>query len=330
MKDAFGRSIEYVRLSLTDRCNLRCVYCMPPEGVASLPHDEILRVEEFARLIRIIAPLGVKHIRLTGGEPLVRKGIVDLVKKAKQTPGIESVALTTNALLLPRFGNELKRAGLDRVNISLDSLDHDEYRRITRCGCLDDALAGIDAALKLGFDPVKINVVAMRDASQDYWSFAKLTLDSPLHVRFIEYMPVGGETFASSWERERVVSAEEILGQIDDHARDHGIGPLLPTDEEPLGLGPARYYRLPGAQGTIGVISALSNHFCSSCNRMRVTSDGKLRPCLFSDEEYELKNALRTGTDEEVARLFLRAVHGKPQDHHDRVGTRRTMSQVGG
>ncbi len=333
MKDAYGRGIDYLRISLTDRCNLRCVYCMPESGVVSLPHESILRLEEFERVIKCAAKLGIKHIRFTGGEPTVRKGLVGLVERTVATPGIESVALTTNATLLPGMAADLKAAGLSRVNISLDTLDADQYRLITRRGNLSDALNGIKAALDCGLSPVKLNTVVVRSLNQDLLGFAKLTLDEPLHVRFIEYMPVGHDEDCGGcgWGIGDVVPAEEILQTIDAQASSLGLGHLQPADEgKPDGWGPARYYRLPNAQGTIGVISAISNHFCGSCNRLRLTADGKIKPCLFSDQEYDLRTALREGTDQDVRAVFEAALAHKPSGHEHRIGTKRMMSQVGG
>lgn len=333
MKDTFGRDIDYLRISLTDRCNLRCVYCMPEEGVVSLPHEDILRIEEFAHIIEVAASMGIRHIRLTGGEPLVRKGVVELVQRASNTPGIESVALTTNATLLTKMAPTLQEAGLTRVNISLDSLDAEQFHAITRRGNLADALEGIQTALDVGFHPVKINTVVVRRLNQDLLSFARMTLDRPLHVRFIEYMPVGEDEGCGGcgWGEEDVMPAEEILSTIDAQAQAAGLGSLSPVDEAaPEGWGPARYYTLPNAQGTIGVISAISNHFCNSCNRLRLTADGKMKPCLFSDEEIDIRTALRTGTDEDVRAVLAQALNAKPEGHHHRVGTKRMMSQVGG
>ena len=333
MKDRLGRNIDYLRISLTDRCNLRCVYCMPEQGVKSIPHSSILTLEEVSQAIERAAALGIKHIRFTGGEPTVRKGLVGLVERTAHTPGIESVALTTNAILLPKMAKDLKRAGLSRVNISLDTLDEQQYRHITRHGNLKDALAGIEAAFEAELTPVKVNTVVVRSLNQDLLSFAKLTLDKPLHVRFIEYMPIG--TGAScggcGWGIDDVVPAREILARIDEQAAAQGLGGLFAAaGNAPTSWGPARYYRLPGAQGTIGVISAVSNHFCASCNRLRLTADGKIKPCLFSDAEYDVRTALRAGTAEDVVRVFESALSHKPAGHRHRVGTHRMMSQVGG
>lgn len=333
MKDHLGRTIEYLRISLTDRCNYRCIYCMPEEGVVSLPHDEILRIEEIAHLVRIAAGMGIKSVRLTGGEPLVRKGVVDLVHDVANTPGIENVSLTTNGVLLPRMADDLKRAGLSRVNISLDTLDEDQFAYITRRGHLHETLDGIEAALKAGFDPVKINAVTVRSLNQDFLAFARLSVDRPLHVRFIEYMPVGDSAGATGcgWGPQDVVPNEEVLESINAAAREAGLPELVPAgDDKPLGWGPARYWEFPGAKGTVGFISAMSNHFCAQCNRVRLTADGKLRPCLFSDTELDVREALRAGDDDGVRAAFAEALRIKPDEHHNKVGTERNMSQIGG
>ncbi len=333
MKDSFNRSIDYLRISITDRCNLRCIYCMPEKGVESIPHDSILSLEEFARIIKVLSSAGIKHVRFTGGEPLVRKGLVSLVEQTAAIEGIESVALTTNAILFPSMAKDLKKAGLSRVNISLDTLDEDQYRFITRRGNLHDALHGIQSALEYDFSPVKLNTVVVRSLEQDLLSFAKLTIDQPLHVRFIEYMPVGEGLSCGGcgWGIEEVIPAQEILTTINQNAQKEGLGTLQPLHEnKPVGWGPATYYKLPNAQGSIGVISAISNHFCASCNRLRLTSDGKLKPCLFSDVEYDLRKAVRTGSDEDILNIFSQAIATKPEGHQQRIGTKRMMSQVGG
>lgn len=333
MKDGLGRTIEYLRISLTDRCNFRCIYCMPEEGVCSLPHDEILRIEEMAHVVRIAADLGIKSVRLTGGEPLVRKGVVDLVREIANTPGIENVSMTTNGVLLPKMADDLKRAGLSRVNISLDTLDPDQFKYITRRGELHQTLDGIKAALEAGFDPVKINAVTVRSLNQDYLAFARLSVDRPLHVRFIEYMPVGDTSVdaGTGWGKDDVIPSEELFDIINERAAAAGLPALRPAGAtKPLGWGPARYFEFPDALGTVGFISPLSRHFCSECNRLRVTADGKVRPCLFSDTEYDVRTALREGDDAAVRDVLLTALGAKPDDHHDKVGTDRKMSQIGG
>ncbi len=333
MKDAHGRVIDYLRISLTDRCNFRCIYCMPEDGVCQLAHDQILRIEEIEQLVAVAASIGIKSIRLTGGEPLVRKGVVDLVRSITSTPGIENVSMTTNGVLLPAMADELKQAGLSRVNISLDTLDPEQFREITRVGKLEDTLAGIDAALAAGFDPVKVNAVTVRRLDQDFLAFAKLSLERPLHVRFIEYMPVGTSSGADGcgWGKEDVIPSEELFAIINERAVSEGLPELQAAGKnQPIGWGPARYFEFPGAQGTVGFISPLSRHFCSECNRLRLTADGKVRPCLFSDTEYDVREALRTGGETAVREVLYEALGAKPDEHHDKVGTERNMSQIGG
>lgn len=327
---------------------------MPENGVPSLDHHDILSLEEIERIVRIAAKRGIKHVRLTGGEPLVRKGISDLIRKLKQIPEIESIALTTNGILLPTMASELKEAGLDRVNISLDSLDPAQYHAITRRGNLDEVLTGIEVALKY-FNPVKINVVVVRHLQQDLLSFAQLTREKPLHVRFIEYMPIGNtqdylppalypcpcsqntipESDNLPWTEDDVVPTSEILQNLRERIKEKGWGDIIPLNspddnKAPHGWGPASYMKINGAQGTIGFISAMSNHFCASCNRIRLTADGKLRPCLFSDTELDLKSALRKGKTEDVEALLDEALRIKPEGHHNQKGTRRAMSKIGG
>ncbi|MBU4557058.1 MAG: GTP 3',8-cyclase MoaA [Actinobacteria bacterium] len=346
--DSFGRRIDYLRISLTDRCNLRCVYCMPEGGVEWKGHDEILSLEEIERFAGIAVEQGISKIRLTGGEPLVRYGVVDHIRRLRAMTGIEAIALTTNATLLPKFAADLREAGLERVNISLDSLDPAVYKDITRGGNLADALAGIESAFEAGFDPIKLNVVVVRSLEQDLFGFAKMTLERPLHVRFIEYMPVGddaGEGTAGAegagctgdnpgfhWTPADHVPSDEVLEAISAGGVAAGLGPLVGVEREdaPGGWGPARYYRFADAQGTIGVISPLSHHFCSECNRLRLTADGKLRTCLFSDDELDLRTVLRSGTDDDVRAIIKTALDSKPENHNERIGTSRRMSQIGG
>ncbi|MRS12873.1 MAG: GTP 3',8-cyclase MoaA [Actinobacteria bacterium] len=337
--DAFGRRIDYLRISVTDRCNLRCVYCMPPDGVPWKTHENMLSFEEIERFAAIAAGEGISKIRLTGGEPLVRLGVVDHVRRLRETTSIEAIALTTNATLLPKYAAELADAGLRRINISLDTLDPEVYARVTRGGKLADVLAGIDVAFEAGMHPVKLNVVVVRSLAQDLIGFAGMTFDRPLHVRFIEYMPVGevGEhsctgAEADGWTIEDHVPSDEILTRLAAEGAAAGLGELapVPRDDAPGGWGPARYYRFPGAQGTLGVISPLSHHFCGECNRLRLTADGKLRTCLFSDEEIDVLDVLRGGSDEDVRAVIIGALAAKPESHNQRLGTLRRMSQIGG
>jgi cyclic pyranopterin phosphate synthase len=341
-RDTFGRRVDYLRVSITDRCNLRCLYCMPRAGVVWKDRSELLTFEELERFVAVAASEGISRIRLTGGEPLARKDIVDLARRLRSVPGIESLALTTNGTLLPLLARALVASGIERVNISLVSLDPATYSRATRGGRLEDALAGVDAALAAGMSPVKINVVIMRSLHQDPLEFARLTLERPLHVRFIEYMPIGsdwcgdaddyaGET-AGDWTRSDRVPSDEILGELETSGARAGLGPLEPVEREevPAGWGPARYFRFKGAQGTVGVISPLSHMFCADCNRLRLTADGQVRPCLFSDDELDARRVLRHGTESELRALVVAGVAAKPESHNMQIGTLRRMSQVGG
>lgn len=326
MQDTYQREINYLRVSVTDRCNLRCVYCVPPEGVQSAPHEEILRLEEIETVVRAAARVGVKKIRLTGGEPLVRKGLEDLVRRISNIPGIDDITLTTNGLLLPLRVHALKEAGVKRVNISLDTLKAGRYREITRGGDLGGAWAGIQAALEAGLHPVKLNTVVIRGFNDDeVTAMARLTLERPLHVRFIELMPIGS---SSGWAAGRFVPAGEIMAAIN-----AGLGRLLPA-KQPAGGGPAKYYRLKDAPGTIGFITSMSEHFCHKCNRLRLTASGGLRPCLYDGREIDLKTPLREGAGiREIAGLIMEAVALKPDRHHMLEGWRdgrRVMSQIGG
>lgn len=333
MKDSFGRNIDYLRISLTDRCNLRCIYCMPSCGIKSIPHDEILRNEEIICAIKIAADLGIKHIRLTGGEPLVRKGLPELIASIKSISGIESIALTTNATLLKKNAKSLKESGLDRINISLDTLDSEQYKYITRRGKLEDALSGIKAAIDYRFDPVKINCVVIKSLNQDLSAFATLTKEHPLHVRFIEYMPVGDTLNLPdcNWGEEEVIKSDEVIEKLQAIGRCSGLGELnYMENPEVQGWGPARYYKFENCVGTIGIISAISNHFCNNCNRLRLTSDGKIKPCLFSDTEFDIKTPLRKGNMLQAKEIFSSALRHKPENHASRQGTNRSMNSVGG
>lgn len=352
LHDGFGRSITYLRISVTDKCNYRCVYCMPEEGVALRDHDELLSAEEIAHFVELVAQEGITRVRLTGGEPLVSHRIVPLVGAIRAIPEIQDISLTTNGALLPRLAPELARAGLDRVNISLDTLDADQFHRITRLGKVEQALAGIDAALSCGLDPVKVNTVVVRRLYQDTFGLARLSFDRPVHVRFIEYMPIGNEeTMAAcksephcppgisgcsaelapeTWDATDIVPSQELREKISRAGEEAGVGPLVPVDDAPVGAGPAQYWRFAGAKGTVGFISAMSNHFCSVCNRVRLTADGSIRPCLFSDDEYPVREALRAHDDALVRAIYRDAVTHKPREHETTDGTARFMSQIGG
>ena len=344
--DGFGRDISYLRIAVTDKCNFRCIYCMPEEGVPPRAHDEMLSAEEIAHFVRLVAGEGIRRVRLTGGEPLVSHRIVPLIRDIRAIPGIEDISLTTNGALLPRMAPELKDAGLDRVNISLDTLDPVLFGKITRLGRLEQTMAGIDAALAWGFTPVKVNCVVVRRLEQDVAALARLTVDRPIHLRFIEYMPIGDEHTSSHcavaphspslnpelWDASDTVPSDELRQRISAAGKATGLGELEPLDatDAPAGAGPARYWKFPGAAGTVGFISAMSNHFCASCNRLRLTADGNVRPCLFSDAEYSVREALRAGDDAHVLGIWRDAVAHKPQEHAIIEGTQRFMSQIGG
>jgi cyclic pyranopterin phosphate synthase len=327
--DAHSRPINYLRVSVTDRCNLRCLYCMPPEGIPWIPHEQVLRFEEIALVVRAAAELGITRVRLTGGEPLVRLGIVDLVRMLASTPGVEDLAMTTNGVLLTRYAQELADAGLDRVNVSLDTLRPARFHSMTRLGSLEEVLAGIEAAHRAGLDPVKLNTVVMRGTNDDdVVDLARKTREAGWNVRFIEWMPVGETAPQESAWREKVVTAEEMKKRIA-----AALGDLEPA-EGTVGSGPARYYRLHGARGTIGFITPVSEHFCYHCNRLRLMADGHLRPCLLSDGEVDLRTPLRQGAGvEEIKSLILQAIEIKPLQHHLNECGRpenRVMSQIGG
>jgi len=283
---------------------------MPSGGVKFLEHRDILQYEEIARILRVAVHTGMRKVRITGGEPLVRRNITDLIKMIKGIEGIHQLSMTTNGILLERFAEPLAEAGLDRVNVSLDSLKPDRFREITRGGVLDAVLRGIEAAEKAGLTPIKINMVPMRGVNDDEIAeFAKMTLTSPYQVRFIEFMPFVTEDM---WNREKFISTEEIQSRVEQ------VGTLLPAKMKRSG--PARYFTFEGAAGVIGFISPISNHFCKECNRLRLTADGKLRPCLFSETEIDLKPALRNnGSDEEIRRLIELSIAVKPKGHSMRM-----------
>ena len=326
MNSPAGNKVDYLRLSVTDRCNYRCIYCMPPEGVPFKPHELMLSYEDMAFFVRASVALGITKVRLTGGEPLVRKGVPDLVGLIRAIPEISDISLTTNGALLPQFTEALKARGLDRVNISLDSLDHERYRLLTRGGSLDAALAGVKAALRSDLSPVKLNVVMMRELLPELPGFVEITRDRPLHVRFIEWMPVGGcgpRSSGDSLSKAEVLAALQELG-------DRGLGALEPA-ASPGGWGPAHYYRFAGHQGTVGFIGSVSDHFCGECNRLRLTADGRLKNCLFSSDEVDVSQAVRDRDVKAVQAVIRGSLEAKTFDKNVLPGrTARGMSQVGG
>ena len=324
LSDSFQRPINYLRISVTDRCNFRCIYCMPHSGIPLMPHDQVLSYEEIYRVAEAAADIGITKLRLTGGEPLVRLGITDLIKMLASIEKIDDLSLTTNGSLLERYAADLKAVGLKRVNISLDTLNESKFKKITRQGKLETTLRGIVAAQETGLNPVKINVVVMRGVNDDeIIDFARTTIEKKWNVRFIELMPFQSNKASLQWFMP-TSEVSEIVTQLD------RLEPVLDTH----GNGPAKYFRYPGAEGTIGFISSVTQHICVSCNRLRLTADGRLRPCLLSDKEIVLREPLRQGaTREEISRLIEEAVASKPKAHRLADGSTpesRNMAQIGG
>jgi cyclic pyranopterin phosphate synthase len=327
LRDRFGRQITYLRISVTDRCNLRCVYCMPPEGVQQIGHDDVLRYEEIIQVVQLAAQYGVREVRLTGGEPLVRTDLPELVRMIAQVPGIEDISLTTNGLLLDRLAEPLARAGLKRINVSLDTLRPDRFVKITRGGSFERTWAGILKAEELNLRPIKLNVVMMRGVNDDELAeMALLTQERDWHVRFIELMPIQNQ---ASWGEGLPLPEETYLPISEMMTRLEALG-LEPCGHG-IGSGPAQEYRLRGARGKVGFISPVSEPFCEQCNRLRLTADGNLRPCLLHDVEVPIRDALRRGED--LLPYLQQAIVLKPMAHelqqqHSPSG--RCMRQIGG
>jgi cyclic pyranopterin phosphate synthase len=324
--DNYQRTINYLRLSITDRCNLRCRYCMPEEGVEMVGHGDLLTYEEIARAIKVFAQNGISKVRITGGEPLVRRGVVDLIKRIAQIKGIKDLSLTTNGVLLKEYAGSLVEAGLRRINVSLDTLKPERFAYITRRDSFKEVWQGIEEALRHGLSPVKVNVVVIKGLNDDeIAAFARLSLTYPLHIRFIEFMPVGE---GNGWKANEMLPSSLIMEEI------RGIGELIPLGPYEND-GPAQRYYIKGGKGEIGFISPISSHFCAKCNRLRLTPDGKVRTCLFSDEEIDLKGALR-GTEGTTAieEILFHALRAKPERH--RIGDgrfrkcQRGMYAIGG
>lgn len=326
MTDRYGRVIDYLRVSVTDRCNFRCVYCMPPDGIPSVSHDDILRYEELLRIIRLFAELGIKHIRLTGGEPTVRRGLVKLIREIRGMPGIETISMTTNGLLLPEMLADLKDAGLSSVNISLDTFKEERFDEITRTtGNLPKVLEAIDLSEEAGLS-TKVNCVAMRGVNGDELAdIASLAKDRDIGVRFIEYMPIGKHDY------EQAIYKDELLDILRS-----ALGEL-PADPKLRGHGPAVYYKPEGFAGSVGVISAMSHSFCETCNRVRITPEGFLKLCLQYDVGINLRSPVRQDlTDDEIKQLILASLDWKPEhhtflDYAEKQGIdTRDMSLIGG
>lgn len=326
MVDGFGRSVEYLRISVTDKCNLRCVYCMPEEGLPWLKRDQLLTYEEIQRVAEVMAGMGLKRVRITGGEPLVRKELAKLVGLLSKTPGIQEVALSTNGVLLKDHAESLRMAGLDRVNLSLDSFREDRVDALARRpGTFRRVMDGLRAAEVAGFHPIKINVVLIRGKNDDEIpAFAEATRHHPWHIRFIELMPTASNLGLTETS---FFSCREALSSLGE------LGDLEPV-EGPRGNGPARYFRFPGALGTVGVITPMSHNFCDGCNRLRLTADGHLRPCLFGELQTDLRTALRAG--ESLGPIIRDTLRIKPERHDLVLGSDSgsggliALSQTGG
>ena len=318
VEDLFGRNINYLRISVTDLCNLRCRYCMPEEGIPKVSHKDILTVEEIGEIARIFVKLGVNKIRLTGGEPLVRRGILDIVEKIGKLDGLKDLAMTTNGVLLKKYAKELKLRGLKRVNISLDTLNEDKYKYITRRGSIKDVMEGIEAAKKYGLTPIKINTVLVKGFNDDeIEALAGLTEKEEIDVRFIELMPIG------------VTAKDELDGYISNDIVLEKLPELIEVEREDISS-PAVYYRLPKGKGKIGLINPVSCKFCKYCNRIRLTARGSLKLCLHSNKEINLKEALRSGQD--IEKLIIDAIDKKPESHHLEDGEyiSKKMYEIGG
>lgn len=325
LKDKYDRKIDYLRISITDKCNLKCVYCSPKKALKHFDTSEILTDDEILRFIRVAHKQGLSKVRITGGEPLLRKNITGIISSIKNI-GIKDLSLTSNGLMLASLAGKLKDAGLTRVNISLDTLDVVRYKEITRGGHISLVWEAIKAAEAAGLSPVKINMVPIKGVNDDeIESFASLTFDHNFHIRFIEFMPAVND---GTWGKDKYIKSDQILKKIS------ALGELEPFTFR--GNGPSRNFRIKGAKGVIGIISPLSDHFCAQCNRLRLTANGKLRPCLFSKETIDIKTPLRNGiSDEQLEMLFLQSVKAKPQGHslNDNEYPSSiidTMSEIGG
>ncbi|MFN8521765.1 MAG: GTP 3',8-cyclase MoaA [Chloroflexota bacterium] len=327
--DSFGRYIEDLRISVTDRCNFRCTYCMPEEGLKWLKNDRVLTYPEIVRLARISVSLGIKELRLTGGEPTLRPGLPDLVRELAVIPGLASLSLTTNGFLLDRMAGDLAEAGLTRINVSLDTLDHEKFHQVTRRPALDKVLAGLEELERHPkIRPIKVNAVGMRSFSEEeVVAFARLARRKPYVIRWIEFMPLDAD---GNWQRDLVLTGEEVKAIIE-----REFMPLVPVPgQDPSST--SRTYRFADGVGEIGFINPVSDPFCATCNRIRLTADGQIRTCLFSVEEWDLREPMRSGaTDAELAQIFRDAVVNKEKKHSINEGEQfqrasRSMSQIGG
>ncbi|MBV7272041.1 GTP 3',8-cyclase MoaA [Clostridiaceae bacterium UIB06] len=318
MIDSYGRNINYLRISITDLCNLRCRYCMPEKGIEKIPHNEILRLEEIEELARIFVSLGVNKIRITGGEPLIRKGILNLIENIGRIEGLKDFAMTTNGIFLKKYARNLKNAGLNRVNISLDTLNEKKYRDITKGGDIKEVLEGIEEAKKVGLTPIKLNVVLIGGLNEDeIKDFVNLTKNENIDVRFIELMPIGQ---AKDWSLDKFISNKIVLEKVKE------LKEIIKEDIS----SPARYYKLPNSKGKVGLINPISCKFCDNCNRIRLTADGKIKTCLHSNAEIDLRIPLRMGED--LRKIITEVVINKPKEHNLENGEyiERNMTTIGG
>lgn len=318
MIDSFGRNINYLRISVTDLCNLRCKYCIPEQGINKIHNKEILTLEEIEEITKTFVELGVTKVRITGGEPLVRRNVLNLIKNIGNIKGIEDFSITTNGTLLESYSNKLKSFGVNRLNISLDTLKQDKYKYITRGGNFQNLLKGIEKAKQMGISPIKFNVVLVKDFNDDeIEDFVNLTINEKIDVRFIELMPIGQ---CKDWSLGKYVSNETVLRKVKN---------LVEVEKEDI-ASPAKYYKLPNAKGKVGLISPISCIFCKDCNRVRLTCDGKLKLCLHSDEEIDLKTPLRNG--EPIKQIIINAINKKPEKHNLEDGEyiNRNMVAIGG
>lgn len=321
MKDSFNREIDYVRISVTDRCDLRCTYCMPATGMCFLQKQEVLSTNEILFLVRKLAEHGIKKVKITGGEPLTRRDTVGLIRSIKEIKGIEKVTLTTNGIQLERYAEALKEAKLDGINISIDTLNQDDFREITRVGDLKRVLAGLEKAIEVALPNIKVNTVAREElTAEEICEIAALAKVNPIHIRFIELMPIGLGKGCPGKTQEDIFTVLES-----------NYGTLVPFEQR-LGNGPASYFTLPDFNGKIGFISALGHCFCAECDRIRVTADGQLKTCLHMDDGCDLKEALQSENEELLLRQILAAIERKPEKHHflETQGDSRLMSQIGG
>jgi len=323
--DRCNRKLNYLRISITDRCNLKCIYCVPYDFIPKLPHKEILSYEEILHIVRISVRLGISKVRITGGEPLVRKGVYDFLEQLTKIQGLLDISLTTNGVLLKDNINKIKSAGIKRINISLDTLNRKKFRQIAGYDFFNQIWEGIELAQKMGFDPIKINVVPLKGVNYDeLLDIAALSIAYPFHIRFIEYMPMG----TNQMEIDRHLLFPEIKKQINQ------LGKMIPV-EKGMNDGPAERFKFESARGEIGFIRPISRHFCNTCNRLRLTASGQLRPCLMSDVQVDLKTPLRKGcSDDELAEVFLKAVRLKPSEHNlsldHPAGVSAQMCAIGG